>query len=113
MISATVTMTNNTGNNIKFTNISQTNDDAEWGVNPPAPELVVNGSNVLVSMGNESVIPPRGLGFNANFFDSQMNVGSINFDDPAIGAHSFSTSGPFNFAYTNDGDNYFVSITSK
>ena len=112
-MSATVTMKNDTGGLIKFTNINPTNDDAEWGVNPPAPEAVAQGASVLVSMGNESAPFPKGVGFNSNFFDSAMNVGALNFDDPAVGKHSFATSGPFNFVYTNSGDNYYVTITAK
>lgn len=90
-MSASTKIVNNTGSVIKFTNVSQVNDDATWDVNPAAGTDITNGNSMLISMGNSSVFfAPKGVGFNATFVcQSNFQIGSVYLDDPAVGAHHF------------------------
>lgn len=114
MISATVTVKNECSSFIVFTSVGQVNDDAEWSVSPAVSTKLQPGQTMTIGMGNESAPFPKGVGFSSQFIDSQYEVGSLGFDDPAVGAHSFSSGGPFNFAITNpSNNNYVVVITNK
>jgi hypothetical protein len=113
---ASLQIVNNTGSAIKFTQIAQVNDDATWSVVPPAGTLIKNGSSVTISMGNASIIiAPRGVGASCIFMcQRNFEAGSIYFDDPAVGAHSFDfdQSGVFNYDVQNPtGNSYVVTIT--
>lgn len=114
-MSASTTIVNSTGVKIKFTNISQVNDDATWAIQPGVGTLIDNGSSCLISMGNSSVIfAPKGVGFDATFVDQNLNIGRIYLDDPAVGAHHFQTGGDFKFDIQNpSGNNYTVTIQAN
>ena len=56
----------------------------------------------------------RGVGFNSTFVDSNLDVGTIYLDDPAVGKHHFSTSGNFKYKIENpNGNSYTVTITKS
>jgi hypothetical protein len=100
MISASITITNNTGSPLTFTTVDQVNDDADWSA-PAVGSTLQPCASVTISMRNKSVIPPRGVGANIAF-TCQINTdsGSIYFDDPAVGAHSFDFGNETVFSYT-------------
>jgi len=110
-MSASTRITNNTGGIIKFTSISQVNDDATWDVQPGVGNIIQNGESCLISMGNSSFFP-KGVGFNATFVDSDLSIGKVYLDDPAVGTHHFTTGGDFKFDIQNpSGNTYLVNVT--
>ncbi|MBL4705263.1 MAG: hypothetical protein JKY54_12130 [Flavobacteriales bacterium] len=111
-MSASCTITNNTGKVIVFSSITKLNDDSTWGVTPPVGTKIANGGTCVVSMGNASVFP-KGVGFNASFVDASLDSGTISLDDPAVGAHHFSFNGNFTYTQTNpNGNSYGIIITT-
>ncbi|MEP2024841.1 MAG: hypothetical protein ABJH98_13205 [Reichenbachiella sp.] len=107
---ASCEIVNNTGHVIVFTTISQVNDDSTWNIKPPVATKIANGDNCLISMGNSSFFP-RGVGFDAQFVDSNLNPGRIYLDDPAVGKHEFTFNGNFKFTQTNpSGNSYVITI---
>ena len=115
-MSASTRIYNNTGGIIKFVSISQVNDDATWDIQPSVGSVIQNSDSCLIAMGNSSCPPfVRGVGFNAKFVDSNLDLGGVYLDDPAIGAHSFNNTGDsFDFRVTNpSGNSYEVYITKK
>lgn len=111
-----LTIVNATGSNIMFTNISQVNDDTTWTVKPQAGTLITNRGQVSIEMGNSSVfIAPRGVGADCSFMcQGNFQAGNIYFDDPAVGAHSFSYGNTEVFSYmaqNTSGNNYTVTIS--
>lgn len=111
-MSATVTIKNGTAGELTFTRLTQS-DQGIWISEPGIPTTLKPGFPILIEKGNDPIVPFEGHWFKVDFNDSSQNLGSLYFDDPAVGQHSFKGTGPFNFAYTNDGDNYFVTITAK
>lgn len=112
---ASLEIINQTGSAIMFTQINQVNDDATWSVVPPAGTVIANGGSTTISMGNASVIiAPRGVGASCVFVcQGNFKAGSIYFDDPAVGAHSFDfdQSGVFKYDVQNPtGNSYVVTI---
>ncbi|MBE0370348.1 hypothetical protein [Pseudoalteromonas aurantia] len=104
-ISASVTLINKTGSAIKITQCSHVNDDATFsGIS--VGDVIENGSSEKLKMGNSSVfLAPRGCGCDISFIcQSNFEIGNIVFDDPAVGAHSFSFGNTEVFAYTPGGD---------
>lgn len=109
-MSASCTITNNTGGTLVFSNISKVNDDATWSINPPVGTKIENGQSCQIAMGNNSFFP-KGVGFNASFVDSNLDTGSIYLDDPAVGSYHFSFNGNFNYSQGNpNGNSYTVDI---
>ncbi len=115
-MSASLEIKNATGSVIKFSSINQVNDDATWSVAPLAGNPILNGSSVNISMGNSSVfIAPKGVGADCKFIclGGEYDFGQIYFDDPAVGAHSFTFSNEKVFSYTVDNpssNSYIVTI---
>lgn len=115
-MSASLEIVNNTGSNILFTQIGTVNDDATWSVVPPTGTIIPTGKSQSIAMGNSSIIPfVRGVGANCVFMcQNNFKPGTIYFDDPAIGPHSFNfdQSGVFNYDVQNpNGNSYIVTIT--
>lgn len=112
-MSASCRLVNNTGGPIKFASILKVNDDATWDIEPPAGTLLDEGQACLVSMGNSSVFfAPKGVGFSAVFVGRNLDMGTVKLDDPAVGKHHFTTSGPFQFHVDELGGNsYAVTIS--
>lgn len=115
-MSASLEIINSTGSNIMFTQINTVNDDATWSVVPPTGTLIPSTQSQSIAMGNSSMIPfVRGVGANCVFMcQSNFKPGTIYFDDPAVGQHSFSfdQSGVFKYDVTNpSGNAYIVTIT--
>lgn len=113
---ATLQIINSTGSAIMFTGINQVNDDATWSVVPPAGTQIPNGQSVVIGMANSSVFfAPRGVGASCVFVcQSNFAAGEIDFDDPAIGAHSFNfgNTAVFDYTVTNpSGNTYVVQIS--
>jgi len=110
-MSASCTITNNTGATIMITNMGEVNDDAAFTA-PAVGTMIPNGQQFTISMGNDSVFfAPRGVGFNMGFIcQGNFQLGGIYFDDPAVGAHSFSyTNTPvFNYPTQNPGGNVYT-----
>ena len=112
MISPTVTIKNETQNELSFTRLIQS-DDNPWISNPEIPTDLKIGSSILFLKGNDPVFPVRGSAFTVEFNNSHDNQGSLSFDDPAVGAPTLKGTGPFNYQITSDENNYFVTITSE
>lgn len=109
-MSASCTITNNTGGIIVFSSIGQVNDDSTWSIHPPVGTKIANGESCQIAMGNGSFFP-RGVGFNASFVDSSLNTGGVYLNDPAVGEHHFEFNGRFNFSDSNpNGNSYNVDI---
>ena len=110
-MSASCTITNNTGSAIIITNMGTVNDDAAFTA-PAVGTTIQNGDNFTISMGNDSVFfAPRGVGFNFGFIcQGNFTLGGIYLDDPAVGAHQFSYSNTavFNYPTQNPGGNVYT-----
>jgi hypothetical protein len=118
---ASLQLVNKTGYKIQFTSITQVNDDATFNINPAVGSIIDNDQSCLISMANSSVpFVPKGVGANAVFSCSVEfgSGGTIYFDDPAVGEHSFQFSsipapGAFKYDVQNpDGNSYVVTITT-
>ncbi len=110
---ASTQIVNNTSGIIVFTSITKVNDDATWSINPPVGTKIKPGESCTISMGNSSFFP-RGVGFNSEFINADLDLGGIYLDDPAVGKHHFNTNGDFNYAITNSsGNSYVVEVSNK
>ncbi|SMD34850.1 hypothetical protein SAMN04488029_2206 [Reichenbachiella faecimaris] len=116
-MSASCTITNQTGSEIMITQMGKVNDDAGFTA-PSIGTKVSNGESFTISMGNDSFpIAPRGVGFNMGFIDfGNQQLGSIYLDDPAVGAHQFNYGNTpvFDYPTQNPGGNvYDIQIKVK
>lgn len=114
-MSASCTITNNTGETMVVTNFNGINNFTEWVIQPPVGSKIPNGSSCRITSGNNGpVFPPRGVGFNLNFVDRSLGPGGIHFDDPVVGEHHFEFNGDFNFNESNpSGNNFIIDVKSK
>jgi len=109
-MSATLKISNNTGGVIVFSNINKVNDDATWSITPPVGTKFKAGDSCLIGMGNASFFP-KGVGCSANFIDSNLDVGNVTLEDPAVGSYNLSGSGDFTFEKSNpNGNSYEVVV---
>ena len=104
---ASTQIVNNTSGIIMFTSIRKVNDDATWSINPPVGTKIKPGDSCTISMGNASFFP-RGVGFDSEFVNTNLDTGGVYLDDPAVGKHHFSTNGNFKFTITNPSGNTYV-----
>lgn len=115
VMSASCTITNNTGETIVVTGFNGTNNFTEWIIQPPVGTKILNGSSCRITSGNGGpVFPPRPEGFNLSFVDTSLDPGGIYFDDPVVGEHHFGFNGDFKFNQSNpNGNNYMIDVKSK
>jgi hypothetical protein len=112
-VSGALTFQNKSKETLKVTSIAWINDDAEHGGIQIGDQIKPNGT-ATASMGNESVLPPKGIGIDITFTattDPGTNIG-IHLDIPAVGAHTLSTlvSNHLTAAYSGGSSNLYMAI---
>ncbi|OMH33607.1 hypothetical protein [Motiliproteus sp. MSK22-1] len=117
-LSASLKIVNHTSYSIKITSVEKVNDDSTFAGIDVGDVIASDGSETL-AMGNSSVfIAPKGCGADIGFVigDTNMDLGAIRLDIPAVGAHSFSYGNESVVSYdtTNpSGNNYEVAVGLK
>jgi len=114
-MSASCTITNNTGSTIIISAIGPINNDPGWSA-PGAGQKFKNGESFTIYMGGESLpITPEAVGFNLTFVcQSHQQTGGILFSDPAVGAHSFTYANTAIFDYSTQnptGNSFSVEVS--